>query len=1082
MTKAAFSKSKILNIIKNKKVISFDIFDTLIVRPLLKPTDLFEYIERELYLDGFAEKRKATEKELRKNNPKREISYDDIYRNLNSRFKCAYKYELELEQKICQKNPEIHAIYKYCIKNSKTILFTSDTYLPETTIKNILKKTGYQKYDFLFTSSKYKERKSTGKLFEIILKRLDIKSDEILHIGDNIHSDVRKPLEIGIKGYHYPKVMDRFLEKHYNLKKLLDMNPDKRFTKDPLTISIILGINALLWIENKDEDYWIKFGSLYAAPLLYAFTNWIYETAKSKNIKDLAFIARDGFSLIKIFQLFDTKEEFNTHYVYLPRYISESSNFQKKKDLSFHFKSLGSSYENTLMLIKDFASSNNKIRTLFESFNKTRKNITLKTLQNFVLDNSKIFFEESRNRRNLIYDYLTSLNFLERDLAMIDSISVHARTQKVLQTVFNENLSNKNLYGLYFTTINQKNKQLNQHSMTKSQDRKYVTDRWNLVEFLMSAPEKPVWSIKKKNEKYQPVYQDIADNHYEKERIKTYKEVAKGIDKFSTKIYEIFGRDALKNVDTLIIYINNLINKPSTEDIAHLKAIQHSVNHDSDYQPLVGMNNHKKSTYTNILNKKVPIERISPHMEHFFTGYFDIQSTNDRGDTHLALNVPFIDRIPTRTDPADVCLIKDNGIREKIGRTYSWNFQQGSFLQYRPNHKNQILYNIFEKTTKKYKSILYNIKTKKRTLFPLPVANISQDGNKALCLNFSRLYDYRKGYGYCNIADPHYNNIKPKEDGVFLMDLNTGNYKLIISYETLWKRFAKDTKVEKNKILVNHINFNPNGTKFVMLLRWFSETPPWPTLTVVSDKDGNNIKKVFGFGSHYNWKDNETLIISGYDSMYKENMGPVTAYELNIKNGQYEAIDPKFFVGDGHCSYSPNKKYVLYDSYSSKNFRYRKLQIYDLEKKIGTTLGYFYSDPDFYKNDSDCRCDLHPRWSVDGSFITFDSIHEGYRGIYKILTADAIKAIHQNYEYMISEEEIKLIERGRQYENIKITNERYKNEIEKIKHNKWYRFGKYSLRKKMLTMLKVILRKLRIYNLVRKFSNNYNKIKKKFRI
>jgi len=31
----------------------------------------------------------------------------------------------------------------------------------------------------------------------------------------------------------------------------------------------------------------------------------------------------------------------------------------------------------------------------------------------------------------------------------------------------------------------------------------------------------------------------------------------------------------------------------------------------------------------------------------------------------------------------------------------------------------------------------------------------------------------------------------------------------------------------------------------------------------------------------------------------------------------------------------------------------------------------------------DLRCDLHPRWMPGGSAVTFDSIHEGYRGIYR---------------------------------------------------------------------------------------------------
>ena len=44
-------------------------------------------------------------------------------------------------------------------------------------------------------------------------------------------------------------------------------------------------------------------------------------------------------------------------------------------------------------------------------------------------------------------------------------------------------------------------------------------------------------------------------------------------------------------------------------------------------------------------------------------------------------------------------------------------------------------------------------------------------------------------------------------------------------------------------------------------------------------------------------------------------------------------------------------------------------------------LGRFFADPGYA---GPARCDLHPSFSADGKIICFDSIHEGYRGIYNM--------------------------------------------------------------------------------------------------
>ena len=77
-------------------------------------------------------------------------------------------------------------------------------------------------------------------------------------------------------------------------------------------------------------------------------------------------------------------------------------------------------------------------------------------------------------------------------------------------------------------------------------------------------------------------------------------------------------------------------------------------------------------------------------------------------------------------------------------------------------------------------------------------------------------------------------------------------------------------------------------------------------------------------------------------------------------------------------SYSPDRALLLADTYPDGN-RMQALRIYDFAKDMLINIGKFYSLP---RSVIDIRCDLHPRWDNEGKRISFDSTHEGIRGIY----------------------------------------------------------------------------------------------------
>ena len=273
----------------------------------------------------------------------------------------------------------------------------------------------------------------------------------------------------------------------------------------------------------------------------------------------------------------------------------------------------------------------------------------------------------------------------------------------------------------------------------------------------------------------------------------------------------------------------------------------------------------------------------------------------------------------------------------------------------------------------------------------MPVANVDPTGSFALSINFSRLYDFRPGYGYAGIVDPFKDEKHPAEDGIFIIDLETGKARLIISLEEIWNLTKDYLRGLARKILINHITFNTDGSRFVYLARYFPEgSSRWGTAVMTADIEGEDIYKLsdYDVASHYHWRDPEHIVF--YANCTGRSPEGLQLYELKDKSFESKALDTEFFTSDGHCNYSPDRKWMLYDSYPDSN-NFRHLYLYNLEKQKGVDLGAYYHDPRIQKESVDIRCDLHPRWSPDGKNISFDSIHEGGRHVYTANLEDVMK-------------------------------------------------------------------------------------------
>lgn len=275
--------------------VSFDIFDTLILRPFAEPADLFHIVGAETELLNFAETRVNCEREAREKHFKAsgsyEIDIDDIYEYMTeyagSDYAGARETELETEMNLCYANPYMKRVWNLLQEKNVKIFVISDMYLKSKFLETLLIKSGFEGFEKLFVSNEYGCSKNDGKLYEIA--KLQMPKGKLAHVGDNAHSDVKNSSEHGFVSFACNNV--NACGSSYR--------PDE--------MSRIVGsaykgiVNAKF--HNGLEEYppLYEYGYAYSGLFVLGFCGYIHKIRQKTQADKVLFLARDGDLLKKIY-------------------------------------------------------------------------------------------------------------------------------------------------------------------------------------------------------------------------------------------------------------------------------------------------------------------------------------------------------------------------------------------------------------------------------------------------------------------------------------------------------------------------------------------------------------------------------------------------------------------------------------------------------------------------------------------------------------------------------------------------------------------------------------------------------------
>jgi HAD superfamily hydrolase (TIGR01549 family) len=280
---------------ENARIVSFDFFDTLFLRTVIDPEDVFDLVGRIVGLRNFREIRKAAQAnafvEMHRSGRK-EISLDGIYRNMSIKgvdSNWIKEVELATEKKVALPNKELIPFYNHIVEKNKKIIVTSDMYLPRDYFDAVMEKFELPVGEIFVSSETNCTKRDSGELFDYISNKLNVHPAEILHIGDNYLSDVERAAGRGLKTFHY---------QNGQIPPFIPIKPSTEY-------SLSRGL-AKQHLSDVHAGSYQALGYHYAGPAAVGFYEWIKEEAAKDKIDHILLVARDGY-IIQGVSKFDTQ-------------------------------------------------------------------------------------------------------------------------------------------------------------------------------------------------------------------------------------------------------------------------------------------------------------------------------------------------------------------------------------------------------------------------------------------------------------------------------------------------------------------------------------------------------------------------------------------------------------------------------------------------------------------------------------------------------------------------------------------------------------------------------------------------------
>jgi len=497
--------------------VSFDVFDTLLLRPFVNPEDIFDYIGEINNVSDFRKMRVKAENECRHVHSG-EITLNEIYSYLGDELLFMKDKEVSAECRLSIANPEVMDIYRKVSASGKKIIAVSDMYLPLSVIETMLRKNGYCDH-VLYVSSEYGFCKHDGSLYEHVLKDMKVDAGRLLHIGDNFHSDLKMPLSLGVKALRYVPLREQYFHSCHREFKFYHRNKS-------LGSSVVVAMDMLQWLRKKydNSDYWYDLGYRFGGPVSSFFVRNMMSVVPEDTDR-IFFVSRDGYNLEKVYKIL-CSAPIENRYVHASRFFSAI--FGDMMDDSSYAK-----------MIFEYFSNNPKVKTL----NPGKGASNDRYIRAFK-DNQDVFLPLIAREKERFRQYIKKIAGDAKRIMVVDATTMKYSSQRLLQGALGTCVQT---IGYYYHVM--ANGRLNHMEYRDCSQKSFNWTYVNVVEFFLGSPEYPIRDI---SDDGSPIYmEDVPED--EIYRAKIYPDVTRGEEDYANCLKDVFG-DEIPLVKSDIIH------------------------------------------------------------------------------------------------------------------------------------------------------------------------------------------------------------------------------------------------------------------------------------------------------------------------------------------------------------------------------------------------------------------------------------------------------------------------------------------------------------------------------------------------